>query len=74
MTPQEALKQAIANVGSQTAIADHFGIEPAAITQWKRAGVPANRVLAMEELSGVSRHALRPDVFGPPPAKRRRAA
>lgn len=74
MTPQEALNNAISKAGSHTALADHFGIAPAAITQWKKAGVPANRVLGLEELTGVSRHDLRPDVFGPRPTSRRRRA
>jgi len=71
MTPQEALNKAIENAGSQNAIAAHFGIFPAAVTQWKRAGVPAERVLGLEQLTGVSRHDLRPDVFGPKPKKGR---
>jgi DNA-binding transcriptional regulator YdaS (Cro superfamily) len=29
--------------------------------------VPAERVLEIERLTGVSRHELRPDVFGPAP-------
>lgn len=32
--------------------------------------VPADRVLLVERLTGVSRHDLRPDVFGPPPSTR----
>jgi DNA-binding transcriptional regulator YdaS (Cro superfamily) len=34
-----------------------------AISQWKQ--VPAGRVLEIETLTGISRHDLRPDVFGP---------
>jgi hypothetical protein len=33
-----------------------------AISQWRQ--VPAGRVLQVEELTGISRHELRPDVFG----------
>lgn len=33
-----------------------------AISQWKK--VPAGRVLQVEALTGLSRHELRPDVFG----------
>jgi DNA-binding transcriptional regulator YdaS (Cro superfamily) len=29
--------------------------------------VPAERVLEVEQLSGISRHELRPDVYGPAP-------
>lgn len=38
-------------------------IRPQAISQWTR--VPAERVLDVERLTGISRYALRPDVFGP---------
>lgn len=35
-----------------------------AISQWKK--VPVERVLVIERLSGISRHELRPDIYGPP--------
>lgn len=37
-------------------------ITPQAISQWER--VPAKRVLDIERITGVSRHQLRPDIFG----------
>lgn len=37
-------------------------VTPSAIHQWK--AIPPEYVIAIEELSGVSRHKLRPDVFG----------
>jgi DNA-binding transcriptional regulator YdaS (Cro superfamily) len=43
-------------------IAQHFGISLPAVSMWTR--VPANRVLGVEKLSGVSRYELRPDIFG----------
>ncbi|HGM5043047.1 helix-turn-helix domain-containing protein [Stenotrophomonas pavanii] len=50
------------------------GVSSQAVSQWKR--VPAEYVLTIEEATGVSRHDLRPDVFGPAPKKKgaRRAA
>lgn len=72
MTPTEALSQAIKNAGGIKAVAEHFGIEVPAIYQWMTRKAPAARVLALEELTGVSRHALRPDIFGPAPVPRRR--
>lgn len=42
-------------------------LSPQAISQWKR--VPADRVIDVETLTGISRHNLRPDVFGPAPAE-----
>jgi DNA-binding transcriptional regulator YdaS (Cro superfamily) len=38
-----------------------LGISHQAIMQWKR--VPAERLLAIELLTGVSREILRPDLF-----------
>ena len=74
MTPQEALNKAIDKAGGMKAVADHFRISVPAIYQWRdyAEGVPANRVLALEELTGISRHDLRPDIFGPTPAPRRK--
>lgn len=51
--------------GSQKAIAQALGVTQGAISQWKQ--VPADRVLAVEAATGVSRHVLRPDVFGAEP-------
>lgn len=36
-----------------------------AISQWKV--IPPGRVVAVEQITGISRHALRPDVFGAEP-------
>jgi len=53
---------------------------PQAITRWVKSGhVPAHYVLQIEKATEakVTRHDLRPDVFGPAPAdakKRKRAA
>ena len=44
--------------------AGHDAPTPQAISQWSQ--VPAERVPAVEAVSGVSRHLLRPDVFGLP--------
>lgn len=38
---------------------------PQAVSQWKE--VPVRRVLRLEELTGISRHKIRPDVFGSKP-------
>jgi len=39
-----------------------------AISQWER--VPADRCIDFERITGLSRHDLRPDIFGPKPRKR----
>lgn len=64
-----ALDLAIQNAGSAAELGRRVGVVPMAITMWKRRGrVPAERCLAVEAATGVSRYALRPDVFGPAPA------
>lgn len=45
-------------------IARACGITPGAVSQWQR--VPAERVLDVERVTGVPRHALRPDLYPAP--------
>jgi DNA-binding transcriptional regulator YdaS (Cro superfamily) len=41
-----------------------------AITKWKHRGqIPAERVLAIEAITGVPRHELRPDIYPPDDVK-----
>jgi DNA-binding transcriptional regulator YdaS (Cro superfamily) len=59
--------------GRLTQLAAALGIYPSAILQWEK--VPAERVPAVADATGLSRHDLRPDIFGPAPkTKRARAA
>lgn len=50
----------------QAEIARGLGITRGAVAKWKR--VPAERVLAVERISGIARHLLRPDIYPPPPS------
>lgn len=43
-------------------------VSPQAVHKWS-SGVPAGRVLLVEEITGVSRYVLRPDIFGSAPEK-----
>lgn len=72
MTGIPALQKAIKAVGSQEELAEKLGIGQTAISNWirKTGRVPAERVLALEAISGVSRHDLRPDLY---PRERRSA-
>lgn len=54
-------------------LANALGLYEGTISQWREKKVPAERVLAVEEKTGLSRHDLRPDIFGPSPKKRRAA-
>jgi DNA-binding transcriptional regulator YdaS (Cro superfamily) len=58
-------RQAVDRAGGVVALAGQLGVTKGAVSQWER--VPARHVLEVERLSGVSRHHLRPDVFGPEP-------
>lgn len=70
---KETIRAAADTVGGVVALAAKLGITKSAVSQWER--VPAEHVLNVERLTGVSRHVLRPDVFGPPtePVPRRRS-
>lgn len=57
----EALKRAVENVGGQAKFARRIGVTAQAVSQWDE--VPPLRVLAVERVSGVSRHELRPDLY-----------
>jgi DNA-binding transcriptional regulator YdaS (Cro superfamily) len=59
---QAALRAAVAVVGGPVALGRMLGITSQAVSLWPRA--PAARVLQIEKLTGVSRHRLRPDIFG----------
>ncbi len=72
MSTTDPLKTAIMRIGGAKALADQLGISRQAIEQWRR--VPPERVLDVERITGVSRYALRPDIYGPPPARPSRRA
>ncbi|WP_231110632.1 transcriptional regulator [Xanthomonas arboricola] len=61
------VEHAIEILGSAAALARACHQKPQAITRWRRSGrVPAHHAAAIESATGgeVTRHALRPDVFG----------
>ena len=53
--------------GRASALAKELKKSPSAISQWKN--VPPEHVLVIERFSGISRHDLRPDLYGPAPAE-----
>jgi len=57
------LERAVAVLGSSSELARKLGVSPSAVLQWK--AVPPKRVLEVERLTGISRHDLRPDIYGP---------
>ncbi|MBX3504455.1 MAG: helix-turn-helix domain-containing protein [Parvibaculum sp.] len=53
--------------GRRSRLSETLGIVPSALSQWDR--VPAERVLDVERITGISRHDLRPDIYGASPAE-----
>ncbi|NSY32284.1 hypothetical protein DS891_01500 [Pseudoalteromonas sp. JC28] len=61
-----ALKQAINNIGGQKQLAEAVGgkVTQQKVSYWLKKGkVPAELVLKVEKVTGVSRTELRPDIF-----------
>ena len=60
----KALKKAIDLAGGQTALAADIGKTQGHISKWLERGyIPAECVLPIERVTGVSRHELRPDLY-----------
>jgi DNA-binding transcriptional regulator YdaS (Cro superfamily) len=62
----EPLQRAIDAVGGLAGLAGELGITEQAVSQWDE--VPPLRVLAVERVTGVPRHELRPDLYPAPSA------
>ena len=71
-----ALDEAIRACENNAAcLARRLGIRSPSIAGWKKRGrVPAERVLDVERITGVSRHRLRCDIYGPEPLSQAEAA
>ncbi len=68
MDSQTPLQKAIVVAGSQQNLANQLGIRSASISEWKSRGrIPVERVRSIESVTGISKHELRPDIFGPGP-------
>lgn len=59
---RKAVAEAVKGAGGVAALARKLGISQPAISQWDR--VPVERVKAVSEITGMSPHQLRPDIFG----------
>jgi len=71
MDQQTPLQRAIDAAGGVAKLARLVGVTSQAISQWDR--VPAERVLAVEDATGVPAHELRPDVYRAPAAEPQQA-
>lgn len=66
MNSREALEDAVRRGGGQTATSEKLGVRQSLIWYWlkrSKKGVAPEYVLPLEKLTGVSRSALRPDLF-----------
>ena len=69
--PVDAIKQAIDKAGGMHALARALGIKYQAIQSWqKNQKIPAERVIEVERVTGISREKLRPDLFLAPRPKK----
>lgn len=58
------IKRAVELAGGQAALARIVGVTQPTVWAWLRKGeMPAEYVLATERATGISRHALRPDIY-----------
>jgi len=64
-TPFEALQAAVAQAGSQSALARMCGVSQTAVWKWiqRSKWLPAELCLVVERETGVSKHLLRPDIY-----------
>lgn len=71
MTHAQLAELAIRSAGSQAALAKAIGAPPAFVYQWRTGlrPIPARFALPIEKATAgrVSRHDLRPDIFGKAP-------
>lgn len=57
------IARAIEAVGGMGDLAKKCGVTYQAVQKWRDGRVPAERVLQIESVTGVSRHELRPDIY-----------
>lgn len=61
----EALRRAVALIGSQSATARLLGVTQATVSKWLSKGqlLPADHVIAVEKATSISRHDLNPVIY-----------
>jgi DNA-binding transcriptional regulator YdaS (Cro superfamily) len=59
--PPHIVHQAADRIGGLSELARRLGVKHPTFYKWSR--VPAERVLQIEQITGVSRHDLRPDLY-----------
>jgi DNA-binding transcriptional regulator YdaS (Cro superfamily) len=59
------LERAILSAGSAKALSALMGVTPMAVSYWKARGLPARHAIRIEQVTGVPRQELRPDLYPP---------
>lgn len=60
----QSLTDYIKQCGSAREAGDNLGISRQLAEYWAKVRVPAEHVLHVEKITGLSRHKLRPDIYG----------
>jgi len=55
---------AVSHLGSAAELAKRLGISRQALNQWET--IPVRHCRALEALTGIPKHEMRPDIFEPP--------
>lgn len=68
-TEPNIVDRIVNDLGGLTKTATALGLDnPSVVANWRTRGrIPYQRAIEIERLTGISRHVLRPDVFGPNP-------
>lgn len=60
------IEKAIQKYGTATALGEAVGFSKVTISNWRKNGVPAERVFLVFNVAGVTPHELRPDLYPNP--------
>ncbi|HCM9647138.1 TPA: helix-turn-helix domain-containing protein [Enterobacter bugandensis] len=60
------IELAILRSGSASGLGALIGVSKMAVSLWRRKGIPAERVLSIYGVTGVTPHELRPDLYPNP--------
>jgi DNA-binding transcriptional regulator YdaS (Cro superfamily) len=63
MSHHKTIKTAIAAAGGEDAFMRALGIKRRTLFYWRADGIPAVRLKAVSEATGIAAHLLRPDLF-----------
>ena len=58
---KSAVRKAVKEAGGNNSLARKLGISSAAVSKWEK--IPIRKILAIEKLTGISRHDLNPEIY-----------